>query len=175
MFAVAAQTGSTKPVAVDVAPPVALAAGEVLCRTLELGVCGTDREILLSARPWTPAGEDRLILGHECLARVEAVGPDVSEYRIGDLVVPVVRRALAGQTRRVDLLPFGAFVERGIVREHGLSQPVWLDQPEHLFRVPADIVDLAVLTEPLTCAEKGCNEATVLTRARLGEDTWTAA
>src|SRR5206468_10637715 len=103
------------------------------------------------------------------------VGSGVSSFRAGDLVVPVVRRGLAGQTRRVDLLPFGAFVERGIVREHGFSQPRWLDRPEHLFRVPADIVDLAVLTEPLTCAEKGCNEATILTRARLGDDAGTPA
>src|SRR5439155_8709944 len=127
------------------------------------------------AKPWSPAGEDRLILGHECLARIEAVGPGVTDYRVGDFVVPLVRRALPGQTRRADLLPFGAFVERGIIREHGFSQPLWLDRPEHLFRVPVDIVDLAVLTEPLTCAEKGCNEAAVLTRARLGEDAWSAS
>jgi threonine dehydrogenase-like Zn-dependent dehydrogenase len=75
----------------------------------------------------------------------------------------------------VDLLPFGAFVERGIVREHGFSQPLWIDRPEYLFRVPGDIVDLAVLTEPLACSEKGVNEATVLTRARLGEDAWNGA
>ncbi|MBW8883183.1 MAG: alcohol dehydrogenase catalytic domain-containing protein [Planctomycetia bacterium] len=175
MFAIAAPTGSTRPVTVDIGPPGAPAAGEVLCRTLELGVCGTDREILLSAKPWTPEGEDKLILGHECLARIEAVGASVTGFQAGDLVVPVVRRPLAGQTRRADLLPFGAFVERGIVREHGFSQPLWLDQPEHLFRVPADIVDLAVLTEPLTCAEKACNEALLLSRARLGDDAWTAA
>jgi threonine dehydrogenase-like Zn-dependent dehydrogenase len=36
-------------------------------------------------------------------------------------------------------------------------------------------VDLAVLTEPLTCSEKGMNEAMVLTRARLGDDAWSAA
>jgi glucose 1-dehydrogenase len=175
MFAIAAQTGSTRPVVVDPKPPLAPAEGEVLCRTLELGVCGTDREILLSARPWTPAGEEHLILGHECLARIEAVGSGASRFRPGDLVVPVVRRALAGQTRRADLLPFGAFVERGIVREHGFSQPLWLDRPEHLFPAPADIVDLAVLAEPLTCAEKGCNEAVALSRARLGADAWSAA
>jgi threonine dehydrogenase-like Zn-dependent dehydrogenase len=80
---------------------------------------------------------------------------------------------LLGQKRRVDLLPFGAFVERGIVREHGFSQPLWLDRPEYLFRVPDEIVDLAVLTEPLACSEKGVNEATVLIRARLGDDAWT--
>jgi threonine dehydrogenase-like Zn-dependent dehydrogenase len=127
---------------------------------------------LHSAAPWTPAGEDRLILGHECLARVEAVGEKVSAYRTGDLVVPVVRRAHPGQTRRVDLLPFGPFTERGIYREHGFSQPLWIDRPEYLFRVPADITDLAVLTEPLAVSEKAVNEATVLTRARLGKDAW---
>jgi len=175
MLAIAATTGSTSPTMVDVASPRDPRDGELLCRTLELGVCGTDREILNSARPWTPVGEDRLILGHECLARIEAIGSGVSDFRTGDLVVPVVRRPLAGQTRRVDLLPFGAFVERGIVREHGFSQPLWLDRPEHLFRVPAEIVDLAVLTEPLTCAEKACNEALVLSRARLSNDVWAAS
>ena len=169
MLAIAAQSGSTQPVFTEAPEPRAPAEGEVLCRTLQLGVCGTDREILKSAKPWTPEGESKLILGHECLARIEAVGPGVKEYQPGDLVVPVVRRALAGQTRRPDLLPFGSFVERGIVREHGFSQPLWIDRPEHLFRVPAEIVDLAVLTEPLTCAEKGINEATVVQRARLGD------
>ena len=53
--------------------PPAPAAGEALCRTLELGICGTDREILHSAAPWTPVGEAHLILGHECLARIEDV------------------------------------------------------------------------------------------------------
>lgn len=175
MLAIAAQTGSTQPQLIDVAAPAAPAAGEVLCRTLELGVCGTDREILHSASPWTPPGESRLILGHECLARIDAVGGGVSDFRPGDLVVPVVRRALPGQTRRADLLPFGAFVERGIVRQHGFSQPLWLDRPEHLFRVPPAIVDLAVLAEPLTCSEKGINEATMLTRARMGSAAWSTA
>jgi threonine dehydrogenase-like Zn-dependent dehydrogenase len=172
MQAIAAVPGSSLPRLIDVSPPAGPAAGEVLCRTLELGVCGTDREILHSAAPWTPPGETHLILGHECLARIEAVGAGVSEYRPGDLVVPVVRRPAAGQTRRVDLLPFGAFTERGIVCEHGFSQPLWLDRPQHLFRVPEEIADLAVLTEPLAIAEKGINEAALLQRARL-EETWT--
>jgi len=171
MIGIAAQTGSTQPRFVDTPEPRGPAAGEVLCRTLELGVCGTDREILKSAKPWVPAGEDRLILGHECLARIEAVGASVTDFQSGDLVVPVVRRALPGHSRRPDLLPFGAFVERGIVREHGFSLPLWIDRPEHLFRVPADIIDLAVFTEPLTCAEKGINEATVVQRARLSRGT----
>ena len=175
MQAIAALAGSTKPAMVEAKDPAGPAAGEVLCRTVELGICGTDREILLSARPWTPAGEDRLILGHECLARVETVGDGVKGIQAGDLVVPVVRRSLVGALRRADLLPFGAFVERGIVREHGFSQPLWIDRPEYLFHVPASIADLAVLAEPLTCGEKGVNEATILTQARLGSGAWQGA
>lgn len=175
MLAIAAHTGSTQPRLIEVAAPGGPESGEVLCRTLELGVCGTDREILRSAAPWTPAGEDRLILGHESLARVEAAGTGVTRFRTGDLVVPIVRRALPGHARRVDLLPFGSFTERGIVREHGFSQPLWIDRPEHLFGVPESIEDLAVLTEPLAVSEKGINEALVLQQARLGCDVWTAA
>src|SRR5262245_61163788 len=173
MLAIAAYRGSTEPQLIEVPPPAEPGPGEVLCRTLELGVCGTDRDILHSAAPWTPAGEDRLILGHECLARIEAVGLGVTALRPGELVVPVVRRAFAGQTRRVDLLPFGPFTERGIYSEHGFSQPLWLDRPEYLFRVPGEIADLAVLTEPLAVSEKGVNEALLLTRARLGTLSWT--
>jgi threonine dehydrogenase-like Zn-dependent dehydrogenase len=175
MLAISAHPGSTQPQLIDVPQPREPAAGEVLCRTLELGVCGTDRDILHSAAPWCPPGEERLILGHECLARIEAVGSGVGDYRPGDLVVPVVRRAFAGQPRRVDLLPFGPFTERGIYRQHGFSQPLWLDRPEFLFRVPAEIADLAVLTEPLAVSEKGVNEALLLTRARLGDVAWSEA
>ena len=96
MQAIAAFRDSTAPRFVAAPPPRTPAAGEVLCRTLELGVCGTDREILHSARPWTPEGCDHLILGHECLARIEALGPGVTEFAVGDLVVPQVRRALPG-------------------------------------------------------------------------------
>ena len=71
MCAIAARSGTSEPVFVDDPEPRAPGEGEVLCRTLQLGVCGTDREILESAAPWAPKDLDYLILGHECLARVE--------------------------------------------------------------------------------------------------------
>lgn len=172
MRGIAAFPGTSQPQFVDAPEPREPAAGEVLCRTLELGVCGTDREILLSEKPWLPANESHLILGHECLARIEAVGSGVSEFAPGDLVVPAVRRPFAGQTRRLDLLPFGVFTERGIFEEHGFSVPWFLDQPAHLYRVSPAIASVAVLTEPLAVAEKGANEAHVLQQARLGEQVW---
>jgi threonine dehydrogenase-like Zn-dependent dehydrogenase len=179
MLAIAAFTGRTKPELIDVRPADEAAAGQVLCRTLELGVCGTDREILLSAAPLVPDGCDHLVLGHECLGRVEAVGSDVVGLAAGQLVVPTVRRpapigAMNRAARaRVDFWPFGTYVERGIVREHGFSAPFWLDRPEHVFLVADDIADVAVLAEPLAVSEKGVNEAIALQRGRLGPDAWT--
>jgi threonine dehydrogenase-like Zn-dependent dehydrogenase len=172
MRGIGAFPGSSRPRFVEVQSPREPAAGEVICRTLELGVCGTDREILLSEKPWLPPGSEFLVLGHECLARVEAVGDAVRGVQRGDLIVPAVRRPHARQMRRLDLLPFGTFTERGIVQEHGFSVPWFLDQPEHLYRVPPAIADVAVLTEPLAVAEKGANEAALLQAARLGADVW---
>lgn len=172
MRGIAAFPGTSQPRFVDVPEPSEPAVGEVLCRTLQLGVCGTDREILLSEKPWLPANESHLVLGHECLARIEAVGAGVSDFACGDLVVPAVRRPFVGQTRRLDLLPFGVFTERGIFEEHGFSVPWFLDRPEHLYRVPPAIASVAVLTEPLAVAEKGANEAQLLQQARLGESVW---
>src|SRR5579871_5489331 len=70
-------------------PP--LSDGPILIRTLALGMCGTDRDIVAGAYGWAPPGEHRLILGHESLGRVEAV-PAGSELSPGDLVVGIVRR-----------------------------------------------------------------------------------
>lgn len=139
---------------------------------MELGVCGTDREILLSTEPVVPPGEPHLILGHECLARIEAIGPGVTKYKPGDLAVPVVRRAHPGARHRADMLAFGEFTERGIYHEHGFSLPRWLDRPEYLFPVSPGVAEVAVLTEPLSVAEKGIHEALVVQQARLGEATW---
>ena len=173
MRGIAAHPRNASPQFVEVPEPRGGGDGQVLCRTLELGICGTDREILESQRPITPADDEHLILGHECLARVEETGPGSDGLKAGDLVVPLVRRATLETQVRVDLLSFGQYTERGIVAEHGFSVPWWLDRPEYLLRVEPELARFAVLTEPLSVAEKGINEALALQRARLGEEAWT--
>lgn len=171
--AIAAREKSKQPVFVHVPEPLSPGAGEVLCRTLQLGVCGTDREILESAHPLLPDGEDSLVLGHECLARVESVGDGVNELTSGQLVIPTVRRPIGESGVRVDLLSFGEYTERGIVRQHGFSQPRWVDRREFLLPIDEEISPVAVLAEPLAVAEKAVNEALLLQRARLGKFAWT--
>jgi threonine dehydrogenase-like Zn-dependent dehydrogenase len=173
MRGIAAFTGKTQPGFVELPDPPAAEAGRVLCRTLELGICGTDREILASAEPHTAPGADFLVLGHECLARVEEVGADTNTLRPGDLVVPLVRRPRPkAYRRRPDLLPLGQYVERGIVELHGFSLPVWCDEPRYLLRIEPDFRPAAVFTEPQSVAEKAVNEALLLQRARLGRSGW---
>lgn len=172
MQAIAAHPGSQTPTFVSAPEPRPPGSGELLCRTIELGVCGTDREILLSTEPVVPPGEPHLILGHECLARVEAIGPGVTKFKPGDLAVPVVRRAHAGKTIRPDMLAFGEFTERGIYHEHGFSLPRWIDRPEYLFAVAPNVAEVAVLAEPISVSEKAMHEAFIVQQARLGDSTW---
>jgi threonine dehydrogenase-like Zn-dependent dehydrogenase len=171
MQAIGAFPNSTEPRLVDAREPEGPRVDEVLCRTVRLGVCGTDRDILESAQPMVPHGEPFLVLGHECLGQIERVGKDISGLSPGDYVVPVVRRAFDVRTLRPDMLPFGTFTERGIVHEHGFSAPRWIDRPRYLFRVPAEIREIAVFTEPMSVAEKGINEALAVQRGRLGDAT----
>ena len=47
--------------------PKITAPNEVRVRTIEVGICGTDREICTFAYGHGPTGCDYLVLGHECL------------------------------------------------------------------------------------------------------------
>src|SRR6516225_10498650 len=59
--------------------------GVVLVRSLALGVCGTDREIVAGLYGWAPPGRKRLVIGHESLGTVEDA-PINSSFKRGDLV-----------------------------------------------------------------------------------------
>ena len=129
-------------------------------RTIEVGICGTDREICSFAYGTPPHGSDYLVLGHEALGEVVEVGPGVKNLKVGDLVVPSVRRPCPHHSCspcRVDRQDFcftGDFTERGIKMTHGYMTEYFVEEEKHLNIVPKDLRDVAVLVEPLTVAEK---------------------
>lgn len=145
---------------------------DVLVRTLEVGICGTDREICAFEYGEPPPGEPDLILGHEAVGEVSQVGPDVQWLRPGDLVVPTVRRPCADshcaacRHGEVDFCTTGAFTERGIVRAHGFMCEAFVEDERDLVRVPPAIRDIAVLAEPLSVVAKAMDGYLAL-RARL--------
>ena len=134
---------------------------QVKIRSLEVGVCGTDREICTFVYGSPPAGFDYLVLGHESLGEVVEVGSGVSQFKPGDLVVPSVRRpcvhahCLACREDKQDFCYTGDFTERGIKMTHGFLTEFYVDEEKYLTRVPVELRDVAVLVEPLTVAEKG--------------------
>ena len=150
---------------IDVEEPQIAQPTEVKLRMREVGICGTDREICAFQYGTAPEGSDYLILGHESLGEVVAVGPEVRTLAVGDLVVPTVRRpcshedCAACRANRADFCSTGDFTERGIKGRHGFLTDYVVDDARYLHRVPPTLRAGAVLTEPLTIAEKAAIQA----------------
>jgi threonine dehydrogenase-like Zn-dependent dehydrogenase len=128
----------------------------VLVRPLEVGVCGTDREISEGLFGVPPDGEDALVLGHELLGVVERDGHGFAR---GDLVTATVRRSCgrceACAAGAPDACLTGDYLERGITRLHGFASELVAEAPEHLVPVPPSLGRLGVLAEPASICERG--------------------
>lgn len=134
--------------------------GDVLMQVLDVGICGTDREIAGFNYGRPPFGSDYLIMGHESLSRVLEIGSSVTRVVPGDLVVTRVRRPCldsdcqACTFGRPDFCFTGGFTERGIAGRHGFMAERIVDEERYLHVVPAHLESVGVLVEPLTIAEK---------------------
>jgi threonine dehydrogenase-like Zn-dependent dehydrogenase len=166
MRAVAVFPGTREVKLIEQDEPAITGPTDVKVRILEVGICGTDKEICAFEYGTPPAGSDYLVLGHEALGEVVEVGPAVEGLRAGDLVVPMVRRPCADpscracRAARADFCYTGAFTERGIKERHGFMAEVVVEEENYLCPVPQTLRDIAVLVEPLTIAEKARLQAT---------------
>jgi len=133
---------------------------DVRLRLLDVGVCGTDREIAAFDYGTPPAGSDHLVIGHESLGEVVDVGPGVTKVKAGDLVVTMVRRpcnhaeCMACRAGRQDFCFTGEYSERGIKNLHGFMTAMVVDDERYMHVVPSALRDVGILVEPLTIAEK---------------------
>jgi threonine dehydrogenase-like Zn-dependent dehydrogenase len=134
--------------------------GEVLVRTLEVGVCGTDREISEGLFGVAPEGEPLLVLGHEALAVVEQDGYGFTQ---GELVTATVRRScghcIACAEGYPDSCLSGDYSERGITRLHGYDRELVAEDPKQLIAIPKSLGRLGVLAEPASICERGLRHA----------------
>src|SRR4051812_25740987 len=150
-------------------PEVRAEPGQVPVRTLEVGVCGTDREISEGLFGVAPGGATRLVLGHELLGVVERDGHGFST---GDLVTGIVRRS-CGHCRACaegapDACLTGDYVERGITRLDGYARELVAEAPDQLIPVPAALGRLGVLAEPASICARAIRHA----RAVAGRQPW---
>ena len=160
MKAVAVLPGSHEVKVIEQEVPRLAEPDQVTMRMLDIGICGTDKEICSFEYGTPPTGDDHLVIGHESLAEIVQVGPAVEHFQPGDLVVPSVRRpcphpgCLSCRSGQQDYCYTGDFSERSIKGAHGYMTEYVVERERYLNVVPAGLREIAVLAEPLTIAEK---------------------
>ena len=169
MQALVTQPGHTHTTRIEDVPPVKAREGEVLVRTLEVGVCGTDREISEGLFGIAPEDESLLVLGHEALGVVEQSGYGFTR---GQLVTAIVRRSCGHCTACAENSPdsclTGDYSERGITRLHGYARELVAEDPDQLVAIPKSLGRLGVLAEPTSICERALRQA----RAIGGRQPW---
>ena len=161
MRAITVLPGIANSARLDEVPEPPLSDGAVLVRTRALGVCATDREILIGAYGTAPPGQGRLVLGHKSLGTVETAPAD-SEVAPGDLVVGIVRRpdpqpCSACAVGEWDMCRNGGYTERGIKERHGYGAERFRIEPEFVVKVDPALDILGVLLEPASVLAKAWN------------------
>lgn len=147
---------------------------QVKVKVLQVGICGTDREEVSGGRADAPPNEEMLIIGHEMVGEVVQVGEDVKRLKPKDLVVIMVRRPCSEcemcKKGCSDMCESGNYTERGIKQRDGFHQEFVIDEEKYMIKVPPQLRDIAVLTEPTTVVEKAIDHACRLQVARLPVD-----
>ena len=137
--------------------------GGVLIRTLEVGVCGTDREIAAGEFGEPPPGETDLILGHELLGVVDEDGGGFAK---GDLVTATVRRSCghcgACAEGAPDACDTGDYTERGITALQGFASDLVIEDAEHVVAIPPALGRLGVLAEPASICARGIRHTALI-------------
>jgi threonine dehydrogenase-like Zn-dependent dehydrogenase len=160
VLALVTQPGHAHTTRVEDVSTVEAREGEVLVRTLEVGVCGTDREISEGHFGVPSEHESLLVLGHEALAVVERDGYGFTR---GQLVTATVRRScghcIACAEGSPDSCLTGDYSERGITRLHGYARELVAEDPEQLIAIPTSLGRLGVLAEPTSICERALRHA----------------
>ena len=134
----------------------------VLVKILCVGVDGTDKEINAAEYGAAPPGDDYLIIGHESFGVVEQVGPQVTDFKVGDYVVASVRRpgsSIYDWIGLQDMTTSDTYFERGINLCLGYLAEYYADSADFLVKVPKNLKSVGVLVEPTSVVEKAVNQS----------------
>jgi glucose 1-dehydrogenase len=95
MKAVAVFPDSREVKLIEQEEPIITQPDQVKLRMLDIGICGTDKEICTFAYGTPPAGADYLVIGHEALGEVVEAGAAVTYLAPGAAPVALVTRTSA--------------------------------------------------------------------------------
>jgi threonine dehydrogenase-like Zn-dependent dehydrogenase len=173
MKAISLIPGTTQVWLDDIPEPSIMTPDEVKIKIWQVGICGTDREEVNGGRANAPEGKTRLVIGHEMFGQVVAIGDAVTKFKKGDFGVFMVRRGCgkckACNNERSDMCYTGDYTERGINGADGFQSEYVVDKEQYLIKVPGEMKEIGVLTEPMSVASKAIDEALTIQQARLKE------
>lgn len=164
MRALTVVPGVADSAAITERPAPAEADGPVLVEVLDVGLCGTDREILAGEYGTAPPGAERLVLGHESLGRVQSA-PLGCGLTAGDLVVAFVRRpdpvpCQPCAADQWDMCRNGRYTEHGIKGLDGFAREHYRTSPDTLVRLDPGLEQVGVLLEPTSVVAKAWDQIT---------------
>jgi threonine dehydrogenase-like Zn-dependent dehydrogenase len=171
MKALAITPGKPNSATVIDVPEPPLSYGSVVVKALDLGICGTDFELIAGDYGWAPPESEHLVLGHESLGEV-AEAPPGSGFKPGDLVVGIVRRpdpvpCIACGHGEWDMCRNGQYTERGIKERDGFGSEYWRIEPEYAIKLDSSLRTVGVLTEPASVLAKAWDHISL-----IGARTW---
>ena len=131
---------------------------DVLVRVEQVGLDGTDFNIVRMNLQDMAPGQETMTLGHEMVGKVEKIGSGVKTLSPGDVVTMTARRG-CGQCHpcehnQSDRCMTGLFTERGIHKLDGVLSEYVVDREQYIVKVPPELREFAVFTEPLSIVEK---------------------
>lgn len=137
---------------VDHPKPEAAAPTDVVVRVVQTGICGTDRSVLVGKFPAEPG----VVMGHEAVGFVDAVGSAVTAHKPGDRVIinPTLYCGNCPSCLRGhwDFCANKAGTEVGLDLDGAFAEFIRL--PERFVHTLPEGMDFdrAVVVEPLACA-----------------------
>lgn len=140
---------------------------EALVRVHEVGLDATDYTINAGEHAEAPEGADFLVIGHESIGQVEAVGEGVAHLAPGMWVTGTVRRPDGCPPCRhgsYDMCLWGEYRERGIKGYHGYLAEFYVEKEEFLVPVPDSLIPIGSLIEPFSIVEKAIQQSYAIQR-----------
>ena len=160
--AIGVRKGGNQPELFRIEAPRITKPNEVLLEMVNVGICGSDKDIIENSLVESPEGDDKLILGHEGLGKVVEKGDSVKSLKKGDYVAIIPRHGCGicepCKTGRSDFCETGLYTASGQHNRHGFDSELYVEEEEYLVKVPKKLTKVAVLAEPFSIVEKAVEQ-----------------
>lgn len=135
---------------------------DVLVRIKQVGLDGTDFNMVKYNSKDIAESRNEIVLGHELLGVVEEKGKKAKSLKKGDFVTMTIRRGCnicaPCLHEQSDMCMTGLFTERGIHKLDGFLTQYVVDDERYILKLPKGLEKYGNFVEPLSIAEKGIEQ-----------------